>query len=136
MNHSQSLIRIRYAETDQMGVAYHGALIPWFEVGRTDWLRNHVMCYADLERKYRVHLAVVETSLQYRRRMHYDDEIVVNATLTQLGSSRLSFAYKLQRDDELCATGHSTHVCVDATGSPQRWPSDIHDRLKKNNEST
>ena len=95
MNQTESKIRIRYAETDQMGVAYHGALVPWFEVGRTDWLRHHVMCYADLEKEFKVHLAVVEASLQYRRRISERDFIPNKIQKFDAITVCIAYSYKL-----------------------------------------
>lgn len=127
----KTVVQVRYAETDQMGVAYHGALIPWFEVGRTDLLRWQGMSYAEIEKKFDVHLAVVEASLQYRKRIKYDDRLVIKTTLDNVGKSKLMFNYKIYREDELMATGHTTHVCVDAKGKPVRWPDEVQQQLAK-----
>jgi len=125
----ETSIRVRYSETDQMGVAYHGSLIPWFEVGRTDLLRFTGMSYCDIEKKYGIHLAVVGASLTYSKRIHYDDTLVIDTTLTEMGKSRLTFSYRVLRENVLVATGHSTHVCVDESGKPQRWPREINQQF-------
>lgn len=133
MNESEtfSQIRVRYAETDQMGVAYHGAILPWFEIARTDFLRQTGMSYRQMEESCSIHFAVVEAAFHYIRRIHYDDLLVARARLSGLGTVELSFTYELMRDKEVCVTGSSRHACVSSNGRPVRIPEAIRDVLNR-----
>lgn len=130
MSDPGTTLRVRYAETDQMGVAYHGALLPWFEMGRTDWLKQSGLSYRQIEETFGIHLAVVEASLKYTRRIGYDDEITVITEPDDLGPAKISFQYTLQRDGQTVATGFSRHACVDQDGRPVRWPEELRARLE------
>ncbi|MGE4159021.1 MAG: acyl-CoA thioesterase [Planctomycetota bacterium] len=122
-----SEIRVRYAETDQMGVAYHGAILPWFEIARTDWLRHTGMSYQKMEEVFSIHFAVVEASFKYIQRIYYDDLIEARANLSELGAVQLCFSYELECVNRggLCVTGFSRHACVDKEGRPVRIPDEI-----------
>ena len=96
---SISKIRVRFAETDKFGSAYHGAYFAWFEVGRTDWLRERGMTYVDLMAKD-VHLPVISTEAKFLRPVGYDECIEVHTTLASVTGVRLSFDYELRRENE------------------------------------
>ncbi len=125
---SSSSVRVRYAETDQMGVAWHGNYLAWFEVARTDWLRARGVSYRDLEREG-LRLPVIEAQARYVRPALYDDVLDVRARLESLGRVRVRFAYRVERSGELLATGATEHAAVDAQGRPRPLPEELRGRL-------
>ncbi len=106
-------LRVRYQETDQMGVVYHANYLVWFEVGRTSLIREMGYSYSDLE-NLGVMLPVVEANAQYRHPARYEDELVVVTEIKELGPSKIIFQYQIKRktDDRLLATGFTKHVWV------------------------
>ncbi len=118
-----STIRVRYAETDQMGIAHHAEYFAWFEVGRTDLLRERGMTYRDLEADG-LRLPVIEASARYLKPALYDDVLEVRTEITTLSGARVGFAYEVRRDgtEGPLATGTTEHAAVDARGRPRRLP--------------
>lgn len=114
-------IRVRYAETDQMGVVYHARYLDWFEVGRTEMIRSCGMEYRTLEEKGLL-LPVIDLTVQYRKPARYDDWVVIETRLTGFGSVRLEFAYEIrkQADNELLVTGTTRHMWVNREWRPAR----------------
>ena len=127
---SRSTVRVRYAETDQMGVAYHGHYFAWFEVGRTDLLRNLGVTYRDLETGG-IRLPVIEAHARFLRPARYDDVLDIHTRVTSLGRVRIAFEYEVRRDgvDAPLATGSTAHAAVDHEGRPHRLPEEIRRRL-------
>jgi acyl-CoA thioester hydrolase len=123
---SVSTIRVRYAETDQMGVAYHGSYFPWLEVGRTDLLRNRGLTYRELEQRD-VHLPVVEAHARFVRPALYDDVLDVWTRLAEMRGARVTFEYEIRRagTPTALATASTSHAAVDAQGRPRRIPEDV-----------
>ena len=123
-------VRVRYADTDQMGVTYHANYLVWFEVGRTDWLRDSGWTYRDME-EAGVSLPVIEVFCQYHQPARYDDEIEIRTRATLLTPVRIRFDYTLTRaaDSTLLAEGHTVHCAVDAAGKPCRLPARVRDSL-------
>jgi acyl-CoA thioester hydrolase len=123
-------IRVRYAETDQMGVAWHGEYLAWFEVGRTDLLRGCGCTYRDLEAQG-LRLPVIEVQARFLRPALYDDVLEIRTRLTALGKVRVSFAYEVRREDTEgpLATGSTSHAALDREGRPCRIPEDLRRRL-------
>jgi len=119
---SESRVRVRYAETDQMGVVYHSNHFIWFEVGRVDLLRQLGFSYREMERECKCHLAVVDAHCRYRAPATYDDEILVRTYLKKVRSSLVHFGYELLRlnDGELIAEGETTHILI--TGDKKIMP--------------
>ena len=113
---TEAKLRVRYAETDRMGVVYHSNFIVWFEVGRVEMLRAMGYRYRDLEREFDCHFAVVDVRCRYKAPAYYDDEIVVRTTLKNVRGSLMHFTYEIKRvdDDELLAEGESTHIVVNS----------------------
>ena len=111
---SESRLRVRYAETDQMGVVYHSNYLIWFEVGRADLIRAVGLDYKSMEQEEGVHSAVVEATCRYKAPARYDDELIVRTTLAGVRGSVLRFTYALHRaqDDLLLCEGATTHVVV------------------------
>lgn len=118
MEHTTS-IKVRYKETDQMGVVYHGNYFTWFDIGRTEFLKNLGLLYSQLEEKG-ILLPVIEANCKYIKPAKYDDEIVINAKLVMLKGVRLKFQYTLYRkeDNILIAEGYTTHAFVDKNLMP------------------
>lgn len=123
-------IRVRYAETDQMGVAWHGEYLAWFEVGRTDLLRGCGCTYRDLEAQG-LRLPVIEVQARFLRPALYDDVLEIRTRLTALGKVRVSFAYEVRREgtEGPLATGSTSHAALDREGRPRRIPEDLRRRL-------
>lgn len=92
----ESRFRVRYAETDQMGVVYHANYLVWCEVGRTDYIRRFGLSYADMERRG-LQLAVADAALRFLSPARYDDEVIVRTRLTAVRSRALTFAYNIQQ---------------------------------------
>lgn len=125
-------IRVRYAETDQMGVGYHGAYLPWLEVARTRWLQEHAVSYRELEAGG-VHLPVVEVQCNYRQPVHYDDHLIVEAAAHGYRRSGIAFEYRVVRpaDGKLVATAETRHAAVGPDGRPRRLPAPVRDALER-----
>jgi acyl-CoA thioester hydrolase len=122
MIESRSQITVRYAETDMMGVVYHGSYLPWFEVGRTALLKEMGLSYRQLEAEgYR--LPVLEVAAKFIRPAVYDDTITVVTRLREKPLLRIHLEYEVRRGEELLATGRTTHAFVDREGRPVRPPA-------------
>ena len=126
MPSTSSRVRVRYAETDAMGIAYYGNYFTWFEVGRTDLLRRLGRRYRDLEREG-ILLPVVEALCRFRAPARYDDELEVSTRGGLRSAVRVEFRYEVHRSDDgtLLATGHTLHAATDAAGRPRRLPGEI-----------
>ncbi len=125
---SSSAIRVRYAETDQMGVAWHGEYLAWFEVGRTDLLRNLGLTYRELEEQG-LRLPVIEAAVRYLRPALYDDVLEITTAIAHISGARVSFSYEVLREGMPLATGSTSHAAVDRDGRPRRMPDDLRRRL-------
>jgi acyl-CoA thioester hydrolase len=123
---SMSMLRVRYAETDKMGVAYYANYFVWFEVGRADLLRSLGWTYREMEHAG-VSLPVIEAHCQYHRSARYDDELSVKTAGRMLSPVRMEFTYQVRRnaDDVLAASGRTVHAALDPGGKPCRLPERI-----------
>ncbi len=112
----ETKVRVRYAETDQMGVVYHSNYIVWFEVGRVEMLRQLGFTYRDMEKQDDTHIAVVDVRCRYKAPARYDDVIVVRTWLILVRESLLHFGYELLREEDgkVLAEGESVHIVVNA----------------------
>ena len=121
-----SLIRVRYAETDQMGVTYHSNYLVWFEVGRTDWLRHQGWTYRDMELDG-FRLPVIEVCCRYLAPARYDDELEVHTHATLVTPTRVRFDYevRIRPESTVAATGFSVHAVLGAGGKPCRVPERV-----------
>ena len=121
-----SFMRVRYAETDQMHVVYYANYLVWFEVGRTDWLRETGWSYREMEADG-VGLPVIEAHCEYRQPARYDDEIEVVTRARLLTPVRIRFDYEVIRraDGVVVAVGHTVHAAVDPAGRPCRLPDRV-----------
>jgi acyl-CoA thioester hydrolase len=127
---SASRVRVRYAETDTMGVVYYANYFVWFEVARTDLLREAGWSYRDMEAEGFM-LPVLEANCVYRRPAKYDDELDVRTIGELVSPVRVRFAYDVVRpaDDQLLATGYTVHASLDRGGRPCRVPDRVRDLL-------
>ncbi len=121
-------IRVRYVETDQMGVAHHASFLPWFELGRTGLLRATGNTYRELEERG-FQLPVIEYNCRLVRGAHYDDELLVATRVSALGSRKVDFTYQVTCDGALLATGYTRHVCVSPSHDIRRFPPEVLDAL-------
>jgi acyl-CoA thioester hydrolase len=112
---NETRLRVRYAETDQMGVVYHSNHLIWFEVGRVEFMRQLGFSYRDLERDDGRFIAVAEAKCRYRAPVFYDEEVVVRTRLHNVRKSVVHFGYELVRpaDGALLAEGETTHIVCD-----------------------
>ena len=127
-----SRVRVRYAETDQMGVVYYANYYVWFEVGRTDLLRAAGGSYRDMERDG-LQLPVIESHCEYRQPAKYDDELEVRTTGAVVSPVRIKFSYELvrPRDNATLAIGHTIHAALDAAGRPRRLPESVRTLMER-----
>ncbi len=124
---SVSRVRVRYAETDQMGVVYYANYFVWFEVGRTDLLRGAGWTYREMEADG-VALPVIEAHCDYKQAARYDDDLEIRTAGNLISPVRVAFTYEVVRpaDSVLVATGRTVHASIDRGGRPCRLP----DRVK------
>jgi acyl-CoA thioester hydrolase len=122
---NETRLRVRYAETDQMGVVYHSNYFIWFEIGRVELLRQLGFSYREMEKADQCHIAVVDARCRYRAPARYDDEIIVRTHLKNVRDSVIHFAYELLRaaDSTLLAEGETTHIVTDAQMKSTELPS-------------
>ncbi|UBV43339.1 acyl-CoA thioesterase [Deinococcus taeanensis] len=119
-----TVIRVRYAETDAMGVVHHATYPVWFEVARTDLMHALGLPYREVEaRGY--YLMLSGLNVEYRRAARYDNELHITARLSSVRSRTLTFTYEVHRGDELLATGETRHIATDHTYRPARLPDDL-----------
>jgi acyl-CoA thioester hydrolase len=117
-------VRVRYAETDQMGVVYHANYLVWFEIGRVDFIRSMGMDYRSMEREDGLGIAVVDVSARYKSPARYDDELKIETRLTAARGAVIKFAYRVIRveDDVVLCEGETIHVVVDREMKKQSLP--------------
>jgi acyl-CoA thioester hydrolase len=121
-------VRVRYAETDQMGVAYYANYLVWFEVARADWLRAAGLTYRQLEADG-LFLPVIEAHCEYRAPVRYDDALAVRAAARLASPARLAFDYDITGPGGPVATGSTVHALLDGRGRPVRVPAAIKDLI-------
>ena len=119
-------LRVRYCETDRMGVAHHGSYVAWFEEARTEWLRRRGKTYRQMEDDGAL-LQVVDFVASYKRPIDYDDEILVFTRVKERTKVAVTLEYRVERADtgELAATGSTRLACVSRDGRLQRLPPEI-----------
>jgi acyl-CoA thioester hydrolase len=130
MRESTSTVRVRYAETDKMGIVYYANYLVWFEIARTDWLRDTGWTYRSMEDEG-FGLPVIEAHCDYKNSARYDDQIAITTTARLVSAVRLAFDYTVSRpaDGTLIASGHTIHATVDRAGRPVRLPTRVKDLL-------
>jgi len=119
-------IRVRYAETDQMGVAYYANYLVWFEVGRSEFCRKRGFQYADLE-ALGYKLVVTDVHCKYRNSARYDEAVIVRTRLKGVNKRMITFGYQILRKDreEVIAEGETRHICVDSKGKTKSLPENF-----------
>ena len=124
---SEAKIRVRYAETDKMGVVYHSNFIVWFEVGRVELLRQAGLRYRDLERQHDCHIAAVDVRCRYKSPAYYDDEVTVRTRLKNVRGSLLHFSYEVLRGEDgvVLAEGETTHIVVNSKMEKTQLPAEL-----------
>jgi len=130
---NESRLRVRYAETDQMGFVYHANHFVWFEVGRVELLRQLGFSYREMEQQDHCHLAVVEASCRYRAPARYDEEIIVRTSIKNIRRSVVHFAYRLLRagNGELIAEGETRHFAINAENKVAILPEKYRKALRQ-----
>jgi acyl-CoA thioester hydrolase len=128
---SEANVRVRYAETDQMGVAYYANYLVWFEVGRSRYCNDCGFSYRDMERETGLFMIVAEARCRYKTPARYEDELVVRTAVTELTRRTLRFSYEIRRSDgALCATGETLHVLINAEGRASSFPEKYQSLLR------
>ncbi|WP_419806160.1 acyl-CoA thioesterase [Terriglobus sp.] len=110
----ETRVRVRYAETDQMGVVYHANYLVWFEVGRVEFMRSLGLEYRRLEEDFGCLISVVEAQARYKLPARYDDDLLIRTGILMLRGSLMRIGYEIVRvaDGVLLATGETTHMVV------------------------
>ncbi len=123
-------VRVRYAETDRMGVVYYANYLVWFEVGRTEWLRTTGWSYREME-EAGISLPVIEAQCEYLQPARYDDEIEIRTRAAILTPVRIRFDYEVVRvgDETVTASGYTVHAALDTNGRPCRLPPRVREML-------
>src|SRR5712671_2630291 len=120
---AESRVKVRYAETDQMGVAYYANYFVWFEVGRSQYCNDRGFSYRDMERETGLFLIVAEASCRYKNPARYEDELNIRTKVTESTRRTLRFSYEIERvDGAAVATGETLHVLINAEGRPSSFP--------------
>jgi len=124
MQFHDAQVRVRYAETDQMGVVYHSNYLIWFEIGRVELMRAHGFEYKLMETEDDCFIVVAEVSCRYHHPARYDEQLRVRTRIAQSGNRMVRFSYELLRDPDgvLLATGETTHVICGKNGRPKLMP--------------
>jgi acyl-CoA thioester hydrolase len=129
--------RVRYAETDQMGIVYYANYLVWFELGRVELLRSLGLAYSQMERDHKLILPVIEANCRYRHPARYDDEILIETRPALVRESVLKFAYRILRaahdgeEPKLLAEGETIHVVCDENLKRMPLPAQYSSALKK-----
>ncbi len=127
--------RVRYAETDQMGIVYYANYLVWFELGRVELLRSLGLAYSQMEKDHKLILPVVEANCRYRAPARYDDEILIETRPALVRESVLKFAYRILRaegdDHKVLAEGETIHVVCDENLKRRPLPEQYATALRK-----
>jgi acyl-CoA thioester hydrolase len=128
---NKTKVRVRYAETDAMGFAYHSHHLSWFEMGRTEYMREKGYPYRSLEEND-CYMPVVEIGCRYHAPAKYDDMLEIETRLEAMTHARIKFSYTINKvgENQLIATGFTMHACTDDKGIPKRIPSIIKEMVK------
>lgn len=121
---TQTTVRVRYAETDQMGVVYHANYFAWFEVGRVEWCRRQGFEYKSMETEDDSFIVVAEARCRYKRSARFDDLLVIRTRVAESKRRTVRFEYEIvdQASGDLIATGETVHVICDKLGRPKSLP--------------
>src|SRR6266511_5333369 len=127
----ETLLRVRYSETDKLGIVYYANYLIWFEIGRTEFCRARGFSYRDLEENEDALLVVAESYCRYKAPAYYDDELLIRTHITELRRRSLRFGYEMIRvpDGTVIAEGETGHVITDSTGRVRSFPEGYAQRL-------
>ena len=130
MKEGEVRTRVRYAETDQMGVVYHSNYLVYFEMGRTEYMRARGYAYSDLERQG-IYLVIVEAACRYKAPARYDDKIIIRTRVEGTTKATVTFFYRVFKEEGalLLAEGTTTLACVTTEGRPRRLPREVAEAL-------
>jgi acyl-CoA thioester hydrolase len=117
-------VRVRYADTDRMGIVYYGTYPQYFEIGRSEFMREKGFTYRQFE-EMGYHLVVTGIDIKYHNGATYDDLLVVRTSLCDVKSRGVTFRYEIFKDGCFIVEGHTKHICVDGGRKPIRIPSDV-----------
>jgi acyl-CoA thioester hydrolase len=131
MTSGEIQIRVRYAETDRMGLLHHANYLVYFEQARTELLRQAGATYKDMEDQGYL-LVLTKVEVRYKKPARYDDVLTVRTIAERTTAVRIDHRYEVLRDGDLLAEGTSTLACIDRTGRPQALPDFLRGDLKKN----
>jgi len=125
---SETSLRVRYAETDQMGVVYYANYLVWMEVGRVDLCKSRGFNYRDMEKDDGVFLAVAEANCRYRYPARFDDEVIIKTTIEQAGSRMVTFGYEMRAAEsgQVLANGVTRHIFLNREMQVTRLPGKYH----------
>lgn len=125
-------VRVRYPETDRMGVVYHAHYLVWFELGRTELMRSLGATYGKLEEEQGISFPVIALSARYRASARYDELLTVHTRLVEVGRVRVRFEYRILREEDgrLLVDGSTEHATVGPNGRPRRMPEELRRRLE------
>lgn len=134
---ARTLTRVRYPETDRMGVAHHTSHFVWFELGRTELMRDAGCTYGALEDEDGVFFPVTEAGAEYAAPARYDEELAIATRLAEVRGARVRFEYEITRveDGRVVATGFTVHASCGRDGRPIRLPDALRRRLSGDEES-
>jgi acyl-CoA thioester hydrolase len=124
LNSDEIAIRVRYAETDRMGLLHHANYIVYFEIGRTELLRKRGLTYRDMEDAGHL-LVIVDVGCKFKRPAYYDDLLTLKTVVERVTHVKIVHRYEVRREGLLLAEGHSTLACVDRNGRPQALPDSL-----------
>ena len=130
MNEHTIELRVRYEETDQMGVAYYANYLVWFEVARTEFFRAKGIVYRQIEEKDKISLPVVEAHCRYRSPLKYDDMATIITKIANIGPTRITFDYEVTSGSKVVATGSTKHAFVNGKGTPVPVPEKVKKALQ------
>jgi acyl-CoA thioester hydrolase len=121
----ETLLRVRYSETDKMGIVHHANYLIWFEIGRTEFCRARGFSYREMEETDNAYLVVAESYCRYKAPARYDDQLLVRTHITELRRRSLRFGYEIVRvaDGQIIAEGETGHVVTDANGRVRSFPA-------------
>jgi acyl-CoA thioester hydrolase len=124
LTHHDVTIRVRYAETDQMGVVYHSNFLIWFEVGRVELMRSLGFDYKQMELQDDTYIVVADVHCRYHHPARYDELLTVRTRILEAKTRTLKFGYEVfrQSDQKLLATGHTIHVACTRAGQVKHFP--------------
>src|SRR6266487_3733197 len=127
----ETLLRVRYSETDKMGMVYYANYLIWFEIGRTEFCRARGFSYRDMEESEDAFLVVAESYCRYKAPAYYDDELLIRTHITELRRRSLRFGYEIVRasDGQIISEGETGHVVTDSSGRVRSFPDGYAQRL-------